>query len=107
MFGVGCSVDLWRDTILIPCRDGKARRVKPGIPPLAHGIPRTLAESVPRLEKLGHDAANAKRIVREARRHRTVALKGAGNAIVPEVAAVFVRAYMDAQAGATDHEPQA
>ena len=56
----------WSDSIWLPCADGKARRVKPGIEPLAHGIP-----------------------------NRVGALRGAGNAIVPQVAARFIRAFMD------------
>lgn len=47
--------------------DGKARRIEPGIEPLAHGIPR-------RMDKL----------------------RGYGNAIVPPLAAEFIAAYMEA-----------
>ena len=48
------------------CRDGKARRIEPGIQPLAHGV--------------------------SARVGR---LRGYGNAIVPQVAATFVMAFME------------
>jgi len=51
---------------LIPCADGKARRIEPGIFPLAHGIP-----------------------------NRVGLLRGAGNAIVPQVAAEFVTAFLE------------
>jgi hypothetical protein len=51
---------------LIPCRDGKARRVEPGTFPLAHGVP-----------------------------GRVGLLRGYGNAIVPEVGALFVAAYLE------------
>ena len=54
------------DGELIPCLDGKARRIEPGICPLAHGVPR-----------------------------RVGALKAYGNAIVPQVAAEFIRAFME------------
>ena len=54
----------------IDCTDGKTRRVEPGIFPLAHGVP-----------------------------NRVGTLRGAGNAIVPQVAAVFVRAFMETAAG--------
>jgi len=49
----------------IRCSDGKTRPVKPTIQPLAHGIP-----------------------------NRVGVLRGAGNAIVPQVAAEVIRAYM-------------
>jgi DNA (cytosine-5)-methyltransferase 1 len=55
----------WGDTWL-QCLDGKARRVEPGIFPLAHGVP-----------------------------GRVGRLRAYGNAIVPQVAAAFVRAYME------------
>lgn len=53
----------WDTFDLLPCSDGKARRVEPGSFPLAHGLPA-----------------------------RMVRLRGYGNAIVPQVAAEFVRA---------------
>jgi DNA (cytosine-5)-methyltransferase 1 len=57
--------DAWDNTIWLPCADGKARRIKPGIEPLAHGIS-----------------------------NRVGRLRAYGNAIVPQVAAQFVRACM-------------
>src|SRR5690606_12561589 len=57
----------WDDAVWIPCADGKARRLKPGLEPLVEGLP-----------------------------GRVALLRGAGNAIVPQVAAVFVKAYMEA-----------
>lgn len=56
--------DCWSDYIIIPCGDGKARRIEPGIAPLVDGIP----------ERVG-------------------LLRGYGNAIVPEAAAKFIRAF--------------
>ena len=56
------GTDFW-DGTLIPCADGKARRVKPSVQPLAYGFP-----------------------------NRVGVLRGAGNAIVPQIAAAFVRA---------------
>jgi len=63
----------WSNTVWHPCSDGKARRiaagadgVEPGIFPLASGVP-----------------------------NRVGTLRGAGNAIVPQIAAEFIQAYLD------------
>lgn len=60
----------WGDTIWLACLDGKARRVEPGIQPLAHGV--------------------------SARVGR---LRGYGNAVIPQVAAEFVMAFMESANG--------
>lgn len=60
----------WSNAIWIPCRDGKARRIEPAFFPLADGIP-----------------------------GRVAMLRGFGNAIVPQVAAEFIKAYMDIDRG--------
>ena len=66
----GPSGHLWSDFTLAHCRDGKTRRVptEPAFFPLAHGIPA-----------------------------RVVRLRGYGNAIVPQVAAEFIKACCDVQ----------
>lgn len=56
----------WSDSTVIDLRDGTRRRVEPGTCPVAHGLP-----------------AHVGRI------------RGYGNAIVPQTAAVFVRAVLD------------
>ena len=61
----------WADADWLGCRDGKFRPVEPGAFPLANGIPARVGR-----------------------------LRGYGNAIVPQVAAEFVTAFMEA-AGAT------
>ena len=56
----------WDNPNWVPCRDGKWRPVEPGTFPLAHGVPARVGR-----------------------------LRGYGNAIVPQVAAAFVMAYLD------------
>jgi hypothetical protein len=55
----------WDDAELIPCLDGKSRRVEPGTPPLVDGFPGRVGQ-----------------------------LRAYGNAISPQVAAGFVKAYL-------------
>ena len=55
----------WDGCQFAPCADGKARPVKPGILPVAHGVP-----------------------------GRVGLIKGYGNAIVPQVAAAFIEGVM-------------
>ena len=66
--GSTATAGFWTDYRLAKCRDGKARRIptEPAFFPLAHGIPA-----------------------------RVVRLRGYGNAIVPQVAAEFVKAYFE------------
>ena len=75
----------WSASVAIDCLDGKSRRVGCGVQPLVNGIPRSLGRGKPELWRL------AKR----ARANRVGRLKGYGNAIVPQVAAEFVMAFMD------------
>ena len=63
--GSPVDVRFWDPSDVVHCRDGKSRRVEPGTFPLAHGIP-----------------------------GRVGLLRGYGNAIVPQVAAEFVQAFM-------------
>ena len=65
--GDGRQVDPWANPDWLPCRDGKARPVEPGTFPLAHGAPARVGR-----------------------------LRAYGNAIVPQVAAAFVSAFMEA-----------
>ena len=65
--GAASRIGPWSDYVWIPCADGKARRIEPGLEPLAYGVPARVGR-----------------------------LRGYGNAIVPAVAAAFIQAYLDA-----------
>ena len=56
----------WTDYDIIHCIDGKSRRIEPGTFPLADGIP-----------------------------GRVGLLRGYGNAIVPQIAAEFIQAFLE------------
>ena len=60
----GASASGWSDYTEVHCLDGKVRRTEPGVAPLVDGFP-----------------------------GRVEQLRAYGNAIVPQVAAVFIRAY--------------
>ena len=62
-------LSVWEETELIPCADEKTRVTQPGLCPLAHGVP-----------------------------NRVGRLRAYGNAIVPPLAAEFIRAYTAGQA---------
>ena len=78
--------DPWSDYTIGHYRDGKARRIGRGIFPLAYGVPRSM----------GQGQSGLRRILRSASGNRKGRLKGYGNAIVPQLAAVFIRAFMEA-----------
>ena len=67
-WGAECGRGAWDRYDILPCTDGKARRVESGTFPLAHGLP-----------------------------GRVGLLRGYGNAIVPQVAATFVRSFSEIQ----------
>jgi len=83
--GIDRAMSPWSDFRIIKCTDGKKRRVGTGVQPLVNGIPCNMGQGKPELSRL------AKR----ARANRVGRLKGYGNAIVPQVAAEFVMAFMD------------
>jgi len=63
--GEGDGGQFWADAIWLPGTDGKLRRVKPGLPLLAHGVPGRVGK-----------------------------LRAYGNAIVPPLAAEVIKAFM-------------
>lgn len=65
--GAGPSHSGWEDCDWITCSDGVSRPVEPGAHPLAHGVPARVGK-----------------------------LRAYGNAIVPQVAAAFIRAALEA-----------
>lgn len=69
--------------------DGKARLIKPGIEPMAYGVFGRMA--IMRAARVGEATP------KEHWYNREGALKGFGNAIVPQAAAAFIRAYMQCQ----------
>jgi DNA (cytosine-5)-methyltransferase 1 len=71
---------------LVECENGKFRPFQPGSFPLAHGFPRKLGPGQPELQRL----------VRSARANRNGRIEGYGNAIVPELGAMFIRAFLGA-----------
>ena len=84
------TTDTWSDYDIIPCRDGKSRRIERGTFPLVARLPDRLGhgsdQSVPITEAYAQATAEA----------RVMRLRGYGNAIVPQVAAMFVKAFLDA-----------
>jgi DNA (cytosine-5)-methyltransferase 1 len=85
--GGGPSDDGWAGGVAIECADGNLRRIERSAFPLAHGIPRDVGQRFPELRSLA----------KGARSNRTGRLRGYGNAIVPQVAATFIRAFMETQ----------
>ena len=77
------DADPWARSAGMVCRDGSTRPV-----PLAHGLPGDVGRS-------GRGVATA----RPVHDWHARALTGYGNAIVPQVAAVFVRSLLDAASG--------
>ncbi|TXH09892.1 MAG: DNA cytosine methyltransferase [Spirochaetes bacterium] len=77
--------DFWSEFRIVQCTDGKARRTGRRIFPLVNGIPRDMGRGQPELGKLA----------RNARGNRVGRLKGYGNAIVPQVAAEFIKAFLE------------
>jgi len=76
----------WGDVAYLPCADGKARPIKRGIEPLVDGLPEGLVRGGNQGMAPNADNSAEARVMR---------LRGYGNAIVPELAAVFIRSVLD------------
>lgn len=86
----------WASSVRVQGHDDKGRRIEPSIPLLAHGLSGRVAALRPGFES-GTENPEAFHWY-----SRTGALKGLGNAIVPQVAAELIGAYMDCY---PDHAP--
>lgn len=98
----------WSHFRIIPCGDGKARRIsaQSGDEPLAAGIPKDLGRPRAVLEGMGFGPKDVKRMLRRPRsvlalasRNRVGRLRGYGNALCVETAAMFIRAFIEATKG--------
>jgi len=94
--GISRKTSAWDSSAYLPCRDGKWRRAplaESGVQPLAHGVSADLGSVRP-------GEASPFRVIRDPKTGASIGqapsriglLKGYGNAIVPQVAAAFVRA---------------
>ena len=83
------GIDAWSDAEWINCSDGKARPTQPGLFPLAHGVSKGLVRGGDL--RLAPDAD-------QSAEGRVMRLRGYGNAIVPQVAGIFVLAAMEPSA---------
>lgn len=81
----GRSEICWSDPDWLYCRDEKYRPIKSSIEPLANGLPRGMGYSSDPSEPIDANNTQEARVMR---------LKGYGNAIVPQVAASFIKAFM-------------
>lgn len=85
--GAGGTCGPWSRYDLVSCRDGKARRTQPGVKPLVDGLPRGV---VP-----GGDPGSPDFDVNATAEARVMRLRGYGNAIAPQLAALFIRAFRE------------
>jgi DNA (cytosine-5)-methyltransferase 1 len=77
----------WHNPDWIYCRDNKYRPIKPSIKPLVDGVSERVVRSGDSSTSIDADNTQEARLMR---------LKAYGNAIIPQVAAAFICAFMDA-----------
>ena len=76
----------WNNYTLIPCRDGKSRRIESGTFPLVARLPKGMVYSSDPGEPINPQETAEARVMR---------LRGYGNAIVPQVASAFIQAFLE------------
>lgn len=76
----------WSDFYIIPFADGKSRRVESGSFPLVDGLPKGVVHCSDPSLPINPQATAEGRVMR---------LKGYGNAIVPQLAAEFIKAFLE------------
>lgn len=94
---LGSPFDFWADAEWLFCTDGKARPVEPGTFPLAHGTSPDMGSDRP-------GEASPFRVIQDPKTGRSIGqnpwrigmLKGYGNAIVAQAAAVFIQTIKEA-----------
>lgn len=94
-FEQGGERNFWSDAIWLPCQDGKYRPAKSGILPLVARVSADMGSDCP-------GEISPYRVITDPKTGKSIGqapwrigmLKGAGNSIVPEVAAEFIRAYV-------------
>ena len=85
--GPTAETGAWSDTKIIECLDGKHRRSESGVQPLASRVSRSVGQMQSDVQKLVRSSAG---------RNRKGRIEGYGNSIVPQVGAMFIRAFMAA-----------
>lgn len=86
--------DAWSHYRVIDCTDSGSRRIseEPRDEPVVNGIPGRVGRTITGLGTMGTVTADD---VKRAKRNKNGRLLGYGNAIVPQLAAVFIRAAVD------------
>jgi DNA (cytosine-5)-methyltransferase 1 len=99
--GPTSSSDPWSDWYPVFCRDEKTRRVGSAVQPLAASVPRNMGSLESELLRLGVDAKRSTAMrkwagsrLAKAGRNRVGRLRAYGNAIVPPLAAQFIRSFL-------------
>lgn len=80
----------WTNCEWLPCRDGKARPTQPSLSPLAFRLPERVVRGSNQGAPINANDSTEARVMR---------LRGYGNSIVPQLAAEFIKAYLEASNG--------